>query len=85
MEQHWEKEARESKERKELQEKYPLLGKKVRRKGIRKWEEGVIVLDKGDWSSIEELFIKFAEDDFEQLIGLPFEIYDEELKKWIKG
>ena len=36
MEQHWEKEARESKERKELQQKYPLLGKKVRGKGVRK-------------------------------------------------
>lgn len=79
MEQHWEKTAREAKERKELLKKYPLLGKKARRKGRgNKWEEGTIILD-------GELFIQFAENDCEQLIGLPFEIWDEAKNEWVDG
>jgi hypothetical protein len=66
------------------QNKYPLLGKKVRRKGRKGWEEGIVVLDSADWTDGEELFIKFSENDLEGLDGLPFEIWDEKLKKWVK-
>ena len=83
MEAHWEKSARESRERKELEKKFPFLGKKVRRRGRSKWEEGVVVLDKFEDSEQEE-FIKFAEDDLEQLCGLPFQIWDEELESWVE-
>ena len=39
------------KEKEELQKKYPLLGKKVRRRDNGcKWEEGIIVLGTAEWS-----------------------------------
>lgn len=79
MEEYWEKKARESKEKKELQKKYPLLDKKVRRKGRSKWEEGVVVLEE------TELYIKYSEDDFEQLFGLPFQIWNDVSETWIEG
>ena len=84
VEEYWEKAAREAKEKKELQNKYSLLGKKVRRKGRKGWEEGIVVLDSDEWTDGEELFIKFSKNDLEGLDGLPFEIWDEKLKKWVK-
>jgi len=82
---YWEKAAKEAKERKELQKKYPLLGKKVRRKGISKWEEGIVILHNPEWSDSEELSIKYSDNDLEGLYGLPFEVWDEKLKKWVKN
>jgi len=58
------------------------LGRKVRREANDKWEEGIIVLDKFE-DSEEEYFIKFKEGDLEQLVCLPFEIW--EGKEWIDG
>jgi len=77
----WQERAEVAKKRKELQAKYPLLGKKVRRKNRSKWEEGIVVLDEEE----DELYIEFSENDWEQLICLPFEVWDEGTKKWIKG
>lgn len=85
MEQSWEKEAKASKERKELQKKYPLLGKKVRRKNRSKWEEGIIVLDTAEFSHGQELFIEYSGNDSEQLLGLPFQIWDDSSQQWIDG
>lgn len=82
IEKYWETEAREAKERKDLQNKWPLLNRKVRRRGRSKWEEGTIVIDKFD-DSVDEYFIEFAIDDREQLIGLPFEILEKD--EWIDG
>jgi len=83
-EQHWEIEARLAKERKDFKSKYPLLGKRVRRRNRKNWEEGIIILDETDWTDGQELFIKFGEDDFEQLYGLPFEVWNEDTQKWDK-
>ena len=72
---HWEILAKEAKNKKELQKKYPLLGKKVRRKGKTDWEEGVIVLSQINYKQGQEYCIKFNEDGYiEQLDGLPYEI-----------
>lgn len=72
----WEKDMIEAKKKKELKEKYPELGKIVRRKGRSKWEYGVVVLDKFDDGNEEELFIRYdsVEESLEQLCGLPFEV-----------
>jgi len=68
---HWEIEAKKAKEKKLLKQKYPELGKRVRRKSRSKWEYGIIVLNN------EELYIKYDIDgDLEQLICLPYEIID---------
>lgn len=83
MEQEWEKLAREAKEKKELEKKFPHLGKKVRRKGGRKWEFGVVVLDSFDGKKQQE-FIKYSEDDKEQLLGISFQIFDEKSQTWIE-
>ncbi len=83
---HWEQQAKKAKEKKELQAKYPLLGKRVRRKGRgNKWEEGIVVLDTFDDGTEEELFIQFAENDLEQLDGLPFQIWNESSQTWNEG
>lgn len=75
----WKKLEREGKMRKSLRNKLQLLGKRVRRMG----EEGIIVID--SFSGEEpEYFIMFDENDMEQLIGLPFEIWDETKSKFIK-
>ena len=77
----WQEKAEAARKRKELQVKYPLLGKKVRRKNRNRWEEGFIVLDDEN----DELYIEFSENDWEQLICLPFEVWDEGTKNWVKG
>lgn len=82
IEKYWEIEAKLAKQNKELQKKWPLLNRKVRRRGRSKWEEGTIVLDKFD-DSVEEYFIEFEVDDKEQLIGLPFQIWETE--QWVDG
>jgi len=78
----WQIEMNKAKEKKELQKKYPLLGRKVRRKGRSKWEEGIIVLEKSFNSNDKELFIKFSNDELEQLNGLPFQIWNEKENSW---
>jgi hypothetical protein len=82
MEEQWQKDAREAKEKKELQKKFPFLGKKVRRKGRKKWEEGVVVIDKLDESNKDEQFIEYNSGDKEQLEGLPFQVWDDESSSW---
>jgi hypothetical protein len=77
----WQEKAEVARKRKELQTKYPLLGKKVRRKNRSKWEEGFVVFDEED----DELYIEYSENDWEQLMGLPFEVWDEGEGKWVKG
>ena len=64
--------------------KFPFLGKKVRRKNRSKWEEGIVVLDNLGGCGLEE-FIEFSENDLEQLMGLPFQIWDEESRSWKKN
>lgn len=89
-EEYWKKAEREGKAKKalekELKEKYPYLGKKVRRRGISKWEEGIVVLAIPSWdenATEQEEFIQYSENDLEGLWGLPFEVWDEEKQKWI--
>lgn len=77
----WKKYEIEGKMRKSLKSKLPLLGLKVRRKGRKKFEEGTIVIDSFDGKELE-YFIMFKEDDMEQLIGLPFQYWNESLNKW---
>lgn len=80
---HWQKAAEEAKKKKELQRKYPLLGRKVRRRGKGKQEEGIIILDNFKGQE-EEMFIEFRPGDREQLIGLPFQVWDEETESWVE-
>ena len=80
---HWELAAKEAKEKKELLTKFPYLGKKVRREGLTDWEEGIVVISRFDDSSDDEEFIQYAPDDLEQLIGLPFQVWDEKTNTWI--
>lgn len=80
---YWEKQAKEAKEKKELKSKFPYLGMKVRRKGRKKWEEGVVVLDSFEGEEHQEMFIEFAPNDLEQLFGLPFQYWDEKTNSWI--
>jgi hypothetical protein len=82
---HWQQAAEEAKKRKELLQKFPLLGKKVRRKGRSKWEYGIIVLDKFDDENEEYEFIKYEDGTSEQLMCLPFQIWDESKEQWIDG
>lgn len=79
----WKEQERQGRLRKELKNKLALLGKRVRRKGRSSWEEGTIVIDSFDGKELE-YFIKYKEDDMEQLIGLPFEIWDEEKNKFVE-
>lgn len=74
----WKKYEIEGKMRKSLKSKLPLLGLKVRRKGRKKFEEGTIVIDSFDGKELE-YFIMFKEDDMEQLLGLPFQYWNETL------
>ena len=75
----WRHYEKEGKIRKSLREKLPLLGKRVKRMG----EEGTIVIDSFDGEE-PEYFIMFKEDDLEQLIGLPFEIWDDNKVKFVE-
>ena len=79
----WKEQERQGRLRKELKNKLALLGKRVRRKGRSSWEEGTIVIDSFDGEDLE-YFIKYKEDDREQLIGLPFEIWDESKNKFVE-
>ena len=74
---------RQGRLRKELKNKLTLLGMRVRRKGRSSWEEGTIVIDSFDDKELE-YFIKYKEDDMEQLIGLPFEIWDDKKNKFVE-
>ena len=82
MENWWELEAKESKKKRDIKNKLSLLGKRVRRRGRGRWEEGVIVVDSFDGTD-PEYFIMFGEDDLEQLIGLPFQIWDDEQGRFV--
>ena len=62
-----------------LKNKLSLLGKRVKRMG----EEGSIVIDSFD-NSEPEYFIMFSKEDLEQLIGLPFEIWDKSKNKFVE-
>jgi len=76
----WKIEAEKAKERKALSKKYPELGKKCRRKGRSKWEEGIIVLEDAINNTGKELFIKYNDSSREQLCGLPYQIWEN--NKW---
>ncbi len=78
---HWKIAQKEAKEKKELLNKFPFLGKKVRRKGAKKWEEGIVVLSSFDGEEPEQ-FIEYSPDDKEQLDGLPFQIWNLETNSW---
>ena len=84
MENWWEIEAKKSEEAKKRKEEFPFEGKRVRRRGRGRWEEGIVVVDKFDDCDYEEEFIMFSEDDLEQLVGLPFQVWDEEKQNWIE-
>ena len=77
----WKKYEIEGKMRKSLKSKLPLLGLKVRRKGKVLSSPGRVVIDSFDGKELE-YFIMFKEDDMEQLIGLPFQYWNESLNKW---
>lgn len=77
----WKKYEIEGKMRKSLKSKLPLLGLKVRRKGRLLSSPGRVVIDSFDGKELE-YFIMFKEDDMEQLIGLPFQYWNESLNKW---
>ena len=68
----WKSSEIEGKVRKKLRSKLSILGKRVRRMG----EEGILVITSFD-DGEPEYFIEYKEDDREQLIGLPFEIWDD--------
>jgi hypothetical protein len=75
----WQKLEIEAKIRKSLRNKLSLLGKRVKRLG----EEGSIVIDFFEGEE-PEYFIMFKENDMEQLLGLTFEIWDDNKGKFIK-
>ena len=77
----WKAFEKEGKMRKAIKAKLQLLGKKVRRKGRKSWEERTIVIDTFD-NEDPEYFIMFKEDDMEQLIGLPFQVWNETENRW---
>jgi len=83
---HWELEAQRAKEKKELLSKFPHLGKKARRKGRgNKWEYGTIILDKFNDDTENYEFIKYDDGTSEQLMCLPYEIWDEQKETWVNG
>jgi hypothetical protein len=70
----WKQQEIEGKIKKSIRSKLGLLGKRVRRMG----EEGIIVICAPDWNGKEpEYFIEFKDNDCEQLLGLPFKIWDD--------
>jgi hypothetical protein len=82
-EQEWQKAARESKERKALEDRLEklygckLLNKRVRRKGRNSWEEGIVVYVTPQSERDEELYIQYDSDGTrEGVFGLPFEIWN---------
>lgn len=75
----WKKYEKEGKLRKSLRNKLSLLGKRAKRMG----EEGTIVIDSFDGEE-PEYFIMFKEDDMEQLLGSPFEIWDDSKGKFVE-
>lgn len=75
----WKKYEKEGKLRKSLRNKLSLLGKRVKRMG----EEGTIVIDSIDGEE-PEYFIMFKENDMEQLLGLPFEIWDDNKGEFVE-
>lgn len=82
---HWQKAAEEAKKKKELLNNFPLLGKRVRRKGVKKWEYGTIILSKFDGETEEYEFIKYEDGTSEQLMCLPFQVWDESKKEWVNA
>lgn len=75
----WKKYEIEGKLRKSLRNKLSLLGKRVKRMG----EEGTIVVDSFNGEE-PEYFILFRENDMEQLLGLPFKIWDDNKEKFVE-
>lgn len=82
---HWQQATEEAKKKKELLQKFPLLGKRVRRKGRSNWEYGTIILNKFDDETEECEFIKYEDGTSEQLMCLPFQVWDESKEQWIDG
>lgn len=77
---YWKQKEIEGVLRKSIRAKLSLLGKRVRRMG----EEGTIVINSFDGKE-PEYFIMFKEDDMEQLLGLPFEIWDDNKGKFVEN
>lgn len=75
----WKKYEIEGKMRKTLKSKLSLLGKRVNRMG----EEGTIVISSFKGKE-PEYFIMFKENDMEQLLGLPFKIWDDNKEKFVE-
>ena len=71
----WEEKAKLAKEEKELKSKFPLFGKKIRVKGKRQWEEGVVVLDTIN-DVTQEMFVEYYSGDREQIDGLKVQLLD---------
>lgn len=71
----WEEKTKLAKEEKILKSKFPLLGKKIRVKGRRQWEEGVVVLDSIN-NREQEMFVEYSSGDREQIMGLKVQIWD---------
>lgn len=72
---YWQQQENLGRIRKSIRNKLKLLGKRVKRMG----EEGTIVICAPDWNGKEpEYFIEFKENDREQLLGLPFQIWDDD-------
>lgn len=67
--------------KKALKDKYPHVGKKVRRKGKSKWEYGVI--DIFNLGRRDEYCIHYDDNSKEQLVGLPFQVIID--GKWQDG
>lgn len=66
--------------RKSIRNKLSLLGKRVKRMG----EEGTIVVCSPEWNGRNpEYFIEFKENDCEQLLGLPFQIWDDDKGRFV--
>ncbi len=74
----WERLAKEAKAKKDFEKKWPLAGKRVKRKGRKKMEYGTIIVGRlfDNPNEDEEYFIEFDNGGSEQLFGLPFEIIE---------
>ena len=75
---HWQVAAEEAKKKREFAAKWPLIGKRVRKKRAGRWDEGIVTFE-------GEYFIQFISGGSEELIGLlPYELWNEENKRWIE-
>lgn len=77
---YWKQQENLGKIRKSIRSKLSLLGKRVKRMG----EEGTIVVCAPKWNGrTPEYFIEFRENDCEQLIGLPFQVWDDDKGRFV--